>query len=107
MGTSNLKNNNIFKYYIFQKKFKKYLTGKILEKERNTIKKGYLVPLDWIKEWKRIVNYNKISKALDSLQIESTKLNGNQINEIKNIFQNNINNFDDNMLNNIIINNNF
>ena len=107
MGTSNLKNNNIFKYYIFQKKFKKYLTGKIFEKERKIIKNGYLIPLDWIKEWKRKVNYNKISKELDSLHIESTKLKENQINEIKNIFQNNINNFDDNMLNNIIINNNF
>ena len=41
------------------------------------------------------------------MQIESTKLKENQINEIKNIFQNNINNFDNNMLNNIIINNNF
>ena len=107
MGTSNLKNNNIFKYYIFQKKFKKYLTGKIFEKERKIIKNGYLIPLDWIKEWKRKINYNIISKNLDSLQIESTKLKENQINEIKNIFQNNINNFDNNMLNNIIINNNF
>ena len=107
MGTSNLKNNNIFKYYIFQKKFKKYLTGKIFEKERKKIKNGYLIPLDWIKEWKRKINYNIISKNLDSLQIESTKLKENQINEIKNIFQNNINNFDNNMLNNIIINNNF
>ena len=107
MGTSNLKNNNIFKYYIFQKKFKKYLTGKIFEKERKIIKNGYLIPLDWIKEWKRKINYNIISKNLDSLQIESTKLKENQINVIKNIFQNNINNFDNNMLNNIIINNNF
>ena len=107
MGTSNLKNNNIFKYYIFQKKFKKYLTGKIFEKERKIIKNGYLIPLDWIKEWKRKINYNIISKNLDSLQIESTKLKENQINIIKNIFQNNINNFDNNMLNNIIINNNF
>ena len=107
MGTSNLKNNNIFKYYIFQKKFKKYLTGKIFEKERKIIKNGYLIPLDWIKEWKRKINYNIISKNLDSLQIESTKLKENQINEIKNIFQNNINIFDNNMLNNIIINNNF
>ena len=107
MGTSNLKNNNIFKYYIFQKKFKKYLTGKIFEKERKIIKNGYLIPLDWIKEWKRKINYNIISKKLDSLQIESTKLKENQINVIKNIFQNNINIFDNNMLNNIIINNNF
>ena len=107
MRTSNLKNNNIFKYYIFQKKFKKYLTGKIFEKERKIIKNGYLIPLDWIKEWKRKINYNIISKNLDSLQIESTKLKENQINEIKNIFQNNINIFDNNMLNNIIINNNF
>ena len=107
MGTSNLKNNNIFKYYIFQKKFKKYLTGKIFEKERKKIKNGYLIPLDWIKEWKRKINYNIISKKLDSLQIESTKLKENQINVIKNIFQNNINIFDNNMLNNIIINNNF
>ena len=107
MGTSNLKNNNIFKYYIFQKKFKKYLTGKIFEKERKIIKNGYLIPLDWIKEWKRKINYNIISKNLDSLQIESTKLKENQINVIKNIFQNNINIFDNNMLNNIIINNNF
>jgi hypothetical protein len=83
MGTSNLKNNNVFKYYIFQKKFKKYLTGKIFEKERKIIKNGYLIPLDWIKEWKRKINYNIISKNLDSLQIESTKLKENQINEIK------------------------
>jgi ubiquitin C-terminal hydrolase len=107
MGTSSLKKNNIFRYYIFQKKFKNYLTGKISDKERKKIKNGYLIPLDWIKEWKRKINYNIISKNLDSLQIESTKLKENQINEIKNIFQNNINNFDNNMLNNIIINNNF
>ena len=107
MGTSSLKNNSIFKYYIFQKKFKKYLTGKISDKERNIIKKGYLVPPDWIKEWKRNINYNIISKNLDSFEIESTKLKENQINDIKDLFKNNINNFDSKMLNNIIINNNF
>jgi len=106
MGTSSLKNNNILKYYIFQKKVKKYLTGKIFEKERIKAKAGYLVPLDWIKEWKRKINYNIISKKLDSLQIESTNLNQKQINEIKNIFQNDIKDFNGNIVNNIIINNN-
>jgi hypothetical protein len=107
MGTSSLKKNNIFRYYIFQKKFKNYLTGKISDKERKKIKNGYLIPFDWIKEWKRIINYNIISKNLDSFQIESTKLNENQINDINDLFQNNVNHLDDNMLKNIIINNNF
>ena len=105
MGANNIKNHKVFLYYIFQKKFKIYLNGKINKKEGNEIKNGYLIHPDWIKEWKRTINYNLISQKLDSLQIESSKLTKKQFNEIKESFQNNIKCFDYN--NKFIVNNNF
>ena len=71
MGQQNPKYQFILNYYDFQKKIQKYLSE--WEKEKGgKLKKGYIIHPDWIKEWKRISNYNNIkTKYLDKYNSES------------------------------------
>ena len=71
MGQQNPKYQFILNYYDFQKKIQKYLSD--WEKEKGgKLEKGYIIHPDWIKEWKRISNYNNIkTKYLDKYNSES------------------------------------
>ena len=76
---SNPKCQLILHYYVFQKTLQKYLTDWKNKNDRNKIEKGYLIDPDWIKEWKRISDYDNIkTNYLDHFGIESTNINDNQ-----------------------------
>ena len=73
---SNPKCKLLLHYYVFQKTIQKYLTDWKDKKDRHKIEKGYIIDPDWIKEWKRISDYDNIkTKYLEKLGIESTNIN--------------------------------
>ena len=75
---SNPKCKLLLHYYVFQKTIQKYLTDWKDKKDRHKLEKGYIIDPDWIKEWKRISDYDNIkTKYLDCLGIESTNINDN------------------------------
>jgi len=79
MGTQNTKIDNILYYYVFQKKINNYLNHYIIRKDKFSLKDGYIISPDWIKEWKMRINYNKIVEDyLDYFNLNSTKLNEEQ-----------------------------
>ena len=80
MGGDNSKSKPILKYYVFQKKINKYLNNQIGNRPyKNSIKIGYIVNPEWIKEWKKAINYKKISFFCNEFKIESSeKLTENQ-----------------------------
>ena len=79
MGSKNTKIDSILYYYTFQKKINNYLNNTIKRKDKTYLKNGYFINPEWIKEWKRRINYNQIvSEYLVHFNIDSTKLNINQ-----------------------------
>ena len=99
MGSGNAKSAQILYYYVFQKYIKKYLTSEYSTYRENTkLKFGYLIHTQWIKEWKRRINYNTMkSNILDHLNIESTVLNENQENLINYYLEKNNIDIDENL----------
>jgi hypothetical protein len=99
MGSGNAKSAQILYYYVFQKYIKKYLTSEYSTYRENTkLKFGYLIHPQWIKEWKRRINYNTMkSNILDHLNIESTVLNENQENLINYYLEKNNIDIDENL----------
>ena len=77
MGCDVIPNNSkpIIDYYIFQKKISSYLNNKnnSNRKDNQKIKKGYIINQGWVKDWKRRIEYKKISDYLDSFKIQSMK----------------------------------
>ena len=66
-------------YYVFQKNIKQYLTDWDGKTDGYRKEKGYIIEPDWIKEWKRIVDYDNIkTNYLDHFNIESTKIDSDQ-----------------------------
>ena len=99
MGSGNAKSAQILYYYVFQKYIRKYLTSEYSNYRENTkLKFGYLIHPQWIKEWKRRINYNTMkSNILDHLNIESTVLNENQENLINYYLEKNNIDIDENL----------
>ena len=79
MGTKNTKIDNILYYYVFQKKIKNYLNYYNKRKDKFSLKDGYIISPDWIKEWKMRINYDKlVADYLDYFNLDSNKLNEEQ-----------------------------
>ena len=80
MGGENSKYESVLRYFIFQKKIQSYLTNeKINRVDKNKSKEGYIINPDWIKEWKKAINYEIISKDLEAFKINSyQKIDENQ-----------------------------
>ena len=76
---SNPKSKLLLYYYVFQKKIKKYLTDWKDKKDGHKIEKGYIIDPDYIKEWKRISDYDNIkTNYLDHFGLETIKINDDQ-----------------------------
>ena len=88
MGNSFAKYQPILSYYAFQKKIKNHLKNKINQEDVNKMKKGYFISPEWIKEWKKRINYKIIEEIFDKENIESSNLNKKQKNRIENKFNN-------------------
>ena len=67
----------ILSYYLFQKKLKKYLINDNIE-DRHTIKKGKIIFMNDIKNWKNLIRYDSLSQCLDSINIQNTELDDEQ-----------------------------
>ena len=89
MGAKNTKIDNILYYYIFQKKINNYLNKPKEREDKINLKNGYIINPEWIKEWKRRINYGKlVSDYLDHFNINSTKLNDEQLLMINQFIEN-------------------
>ena len=89
MGAKNTKIDNILYYYIFQKKINNYLNNTGKREDETSLKKGYIINPEWIKEWKRRINYGKlVSDYLDHFNINSTKFNKEQLLMINQFIEN-------------------
>ena len=89
MGAKNTKIDSILYYYIFQKKINNYLNNTIKRKDKTRLKNGYIINPEWIKEWKRRINYDKIvSDYLVHFNINTTKLNNEQLLMINQFIEN-------------------
>ena len=86
MGNFSFNYKPILSYYIFQKKIKNQLNNKRNQKEVYEMQKGYFISPEWIKEWKKRINYKSIEKMLDKENIKSSALNDEQKIRIKNYF---------------------
>ena len=86
MGNSSSKYQPILSYYAFQKKIKNHLNNKINQKDLNQILIGYFISPEWIKEWKKRIDYKKIEEILDNENIKSSILDNEQKNRIENKF---------------------
>lgn len=76
MGQSqNSKTMTILNYYLLQNQIQQYLTktGWKDKKDEYKIKLGYLVHPDWVKQWKKIIEYDKLKFYLKEFKIKSTK----------------------------------
>ena len=92
MGSKNTKIDNIIYYYVFQKKINNYLNSYEKRKDRFSLKDGYIICLDWIKEWKMRINYDKIvADYLTHFKLNSTKLNEEQVIMINQFIENDCN----------------
>ena len=89
MGAKSTKIDYILYYYVFQKKINNYLNNTEKRKEKTKLKNGYIINPEWIKEWKRRINYNKIiSEYLVHFNINSIKLSDEQKLLIKQFIEN-------------------
>jgi len=89
MGGKNTKIDNILYYYIFQKKINNYLNNTGKREDETSLKKGYIINPEWIKEWKRRINYDKlVSDYLVHFNINSTKFNKEQLLMINQFIEN-------------------
>jgi len=89
MGVKNTKIDNILYYYVFQKKINNYLNNDEKRKDKKLLKIGYIINPEWIKEWKRRINYDKlVSDYLDHFNINSIKLNDEQLLMINQFIEN-------------------
>jgi len=86
MGSSASKYQPILSYYAFQKKIKNHLNNKINKEDVNKMNIGYFISPEWIKEWKKIINYKKIEEILDKENIESSILHDKQKKRIESLF---------------------
>ena len=79
MGAKTTKIDNILYYYVFQKKINNYLNTYAKRRDKFSLKDGYIISLDWIKEWKMRINYdNLVADYLSHFNLDSTKLNDEQ-----------------------------
>ena len=79
MGAKTTKIDNILYYYVFQKKINNYLNTYAKRKDKFSLKDGYIISLDWIKEWKMRINYdNLVADYLSHFNLDSTKINDEQ-----------------------------
>ena len=92
MGAKNTKIDNILYYYVFQRKIKNYLNYYNKRKDKFSLKDGYIISPDWIKEWKMRINYDKlVADYLDYFNLDSTKLNEEQEMMINQFLENDVN----------------
>ena len=78
----------ILKYYLLQKKIKENLRNENIT-DNNNIKKGYYLHPNFIKEWKKGIDYLSISKYLDTFNIENNKFSEKQIKCLEEYLKNN------------------
>ena len=86
MGSSSSKYQPILAYYAFQKKIKNHLNNIINPEDVNKMHEGYFISPEWIKDWKKRINYKKIEEILDKENIESSILDKKQKNRIEDLF---------------------
>ena len=96
----------IIHYYLFQKKLSKYMNKQNNKEDKYKLKVGYLINPDWIVYWKYIIDYDKIKKYLDGLQINKKKLEFYKDN-IKLYIERNIDEEDIKKISNTVKTNNF
>ena len=89
MGAKNTKIDNILYYYVFQKKINNYLNNTVKREDKKSSKNGYIINPEWIKEWKRRINYDKlVSDYLVHFNLNSTNLNNEQLLMINQFIEN-------------------
>ena len=72
--TSLNKSKLILKYYCFQRKINKYLNNLTNNRpDKTSTKEGYIINPIFIKQWKAIIKYNKLSDLLLQFKIKSYK----------------------------------
>jgi len=92
MGAKNTKIDIILYYYVFQKKINNYLNNTEKREDKTSLKNGYIINPEWIKEWKRRINYDKlVSDYLVHFNINSMKLNDEQLLMINQFIENDYN----------------
>lgn len=91
MGASSSLEEAIFHYYIFQKKLRLYLQGKIYSKDNKVIKEGYILTEDYITTMKKAIDYSKIVEFLEASNIKTTKITNEQKYVIITFIKNQIN----------------
>jgi hypothetical protein len=82
------KYNEIIEYYNFHKEIESYFSEGFNKKGNGIIQNFYFIDLDWIKKWKRFINYEltvlNLQKGLKYL-IDNNILNNNEENMPSNI----------------------
>ena len=80
MGTSS--EEGIFHYYIFQQKLLLYLSGGTYKKDIDKLKEGYILNLEWVKNWKKRINYNEIERYMKKYGAEKKKIDSDKKKDI-------------------------
>ena len=91
MGGSLAIEDGIFHYYIFQKKLNLYLEGRIFSKDKKDIKEGYILHEQYIREWKKAIDYPKIVEFLKISNINTSKISDKEKEGINFFIKNQIN----------------
>ena len=98
MGSNISKAEQVLFYYSFQQKMNKYLKDWKHIKDKNKIKTGYFIHPDWIKEWKRSINYEQIKTVyLNNLKNKISNVNDETKDLIQEMAEQNIINLDDSL----------
>ena len=91
MGSSLAIEEAIFYYYIFQQKLKLYLKGGLYKKDNTKIKEGYILHEQYVREWKKAINYPKIVDFLKESNICTKKISSEQKDNINKFIKDQIN----------------
>ena len=98
MGSDISKAKQVLFYYSFQQKMNKYLKDWKHIKDKYKIKAGYFIHPDWIKEWKRSINYEQIKTVyLNNSKNKISKVNDETKDLIQEMAEQNIIDMDDNL----------
>ena len=96
---SNPKCRLLVHYYVFQNTIKQYLTDWKDKTDRYRIERGYIIEPDWIKEWKKIINYDYIkTEYLDLFNLVSTNVDDDQKLLINQHLEPNLNDYEEDLI---------
>jgi len=100
MGSSFARYEPIISYYLFQKNLKNHINNNIIHREElNLTQLGYLISPQWVKEFKKRINYEKVEEILDKEDIDSLDaLSSDQKDRIEKLFNEFVPNFEINKI---------